>query len=138
MPNAHALLSASGAAKWLNCPPSARLEEKFPNTSSDYAKEGTVAHTLAEISTRYNLNELSKQEFESEKADLLATKDGEKFYNEEMQEHARDYAQLIYEKLQEAKTRSVDAFAELEVQVDFSPLARWNITDSFMTLKMCA
>ena len=37
-----------------------------------------------------------------------------------MQEHARDYAQLIYEKLQEAKTRSVDAFAELEVQVDFS------------------
>ena len=89
MPSAHALLSASGAAKWLNCPPSARLEEKFPNTSSDYAKEGTVAHTLAEISTRYNLNELSKQEFESEKDDLLATEDGEKFYNEEMQEHAR-------------------------------------------------
>ena len=79
-----------------------------------------MAHTLAEISTRYNLNELSKQEFESEKDDLLATEDGEKFYNEEMQEHARDYAQLIYEKLQEAKTRSVDAFAELEVQVDFS------------------
>ena len=120
MPNAHALLSASGAAKWLNCPPSARLEEKFPNTSSDYAKEGTVAHSLAEISTRYNLNEISKQEFESEKADLLATEGGEKFYNEEMQEHAMDYAQLIYEKLQEAKARSVDAFAELEVQVDFS------------------
>ena len=120
MPNAHALLSASSAVKWLNCPPSARLEEKFPNTSSDYAKEGTVAHSLAEISIKYNLNEISKQEFESEKADLLATEDGEKFYNEEMQEHARDYAQLIYEKLQEAKTRSVDAFAELEVQVDFS------------------
>lgn len=120
MPNSHALLSASGAAKWLNCPPSARLEEKFPNVSSEYAREGTVAHTLSEISARYNLNEISKNEFETLKAELLATEDGGKFYNEEMQEHAREYAELIYGKLQDAKTRSTDAFAELEVKVDFS------------------
>lgn len=120
MPSEHALLSASGAAKWLNCPPSARLEEKFPSVSSTYAREGTVAHALAEISARYNLNEISKQDFEIEKAELLATEDGGEFYNEEMQEHARDYAQLIYEKLQDAKNRSIDAFAELEVRLDFS------------------
>ena len=58
MPDVHALLSASGAAKWLNCPPSARLEEKFPNESSEYAREGTVAHALAEISAGYNLGSI--------------------------------------------------------------------------------
>lgn len=120
MPKGHALLSASGAAKWLSCPPSARLEEKFPNESSEYAREGTVAHALAEISARYNLNDISKKEFNAQKKKLLATEDGKKFYNEEMQEHAKDYAELIYGKLQEAKERSKDAFAELEVKVDFS------------------
>lgn len=120
MPNDHALLSASGAAKWLSCPPSARLEENFPNTSNEYAKEGTVAHALAELSARYNLNDLSKRQFNAEKKKLRATEDGKKFYNEEMQEHATAYAELVYNKLQEAKNRSEDAFAELEVKVDFS------------------
>lgn len=120
MPNGHALLSASGAAKWLSCPPSARLEEQFPNESSEFAREGTVAHSLAELSARYNLSDISKKEFNAQKKKLLATEDGKKFYNEEMQEHAKDYAELIFGKLQEARTRSVDAFAELEVQVDFS------------------
>lgn len=120
MPNGHALLSASGAAKWLSCPPSARLEENFPTTSSDYAKEGTVAHALSEISAQYNLNEISKREFSAQKKKLLATEDGKKFYTEEMQEHAVNYAELIYNKLQEAKDRSADAFVELEVKVDFS------------------
>ncbi len=45
----HALLSASGAHRWLACPPSALLEEKFPDTSSDAAAEGTLAHELAEL-----------------------------------------------------------------------------------------
>lgn len=36
----HALLSASGAERWMNCPPSARLEEMIDEKSSIYAKEG--------------------------------------------------------------------------------------------------
>ncbi|MCX4317751.1 MAG: DUF2800 domain-containing protein, partial [Lachnospiraceae bacterium] len=120
MPDVHALLSASGAAKWLNCPPSARLEEKFPNKSSEYAREGTVAHALAEISAGYNLGNFTKRTFNARKKKLLATEDGENFYNEEMQEHATEYAELIYGKLKEAKENCPDAFAELEVRVDFS------------------
>jgi CRISPR/Cas system-associated exonuclease Cas4 (RecB family) len=46
--NHHALLSASGSHKWLNCPPSVRLEEQFPTETSEYAKEGIEAHKLAE------------------------------------------------------------------------------------------
>ena len=45
----HALLSASGAHRWLNCTPSAVLETKFPDTTSEAAKEGTLAHELCEI-----------------------------------------------------------------------------------------
>ena len=46
---AHALLSASGAKKWINCPASARLEENIPDEESGYAKEGTLAHAICEL-----------------------------------------------------------------------------------------
>lgn len=120
MPDVHALLSASGAARWLSCTPSARLEEKFQNESSEYAREGTVAHSLAELTTRWVLGENSTEQFKILKGQLLDTKDGAKFYSEDMQEHATDYACFINDKLQEAKQRSSDAFAEIEVRVDFS------------------
>lgn len=120
MPDVHALLSASGAARWLNCPPSARLEEKLPNESSEYAREGTVAHSLAESTAHWILGDCSDEYFEAAKSHILETNDGAEFYNAEMQEHATDYANLIFEKLQEAKNRSADAFAELEVRVNFS------------------
>lgn len=45
----HALLSASGAKKWMNCPASARLEEKLPDEESEYAAEGTLAHNICEL-----------------------------------------------------------------------------------------
>lgn len=48
----HALLSASGAHRWLYCTPSARLEEQFPDLISDHAREGTLAHELAELKVR--------------------------------------------------------------------------------------
>lgn len=45
----HALLSASSAHKWLNCTPSARLEDKLPDTAGVAAAEGTLAHSLCEL-----------------------------------------------------------------------------------------
>lgn len=42
----HAVLSASGSHRWLNCTPSARLELEFENTTSEAAREGTAAHAL--------------------------------------------------------------------------------------------
>ncbi|MCH1940508.1 DUF2800 domain-containing protein [Holdemania massiliensis] len=44
----HAVLSASAADRWMHCPPSARLAEQYPQTSSSYAAEGTRAHEIAE------------------------------------------------------------------------------------------
>ena len=48
MPTKHALLSASSASRWLNCPPSARLGENYEDKPSEYAAEGTEAHALGE------------------------------------------------------------------------------------------
>jgi hypothetical protein len=44
---AHAKLSPSGAHRWMACPGSVALEASFPDQSSSYAAEGTLAHTLA-------------------------------------------------------------------------------------------
>ena len=59
----HALLSASGAHRWLLCTPSAKLEEQFPDTTSEAAKEGTLAHELAELKVRnyFNPDDVSKR-----------------------------------------------------------------------------
>lgn len=48
----HALLSASGAHRWLICTPSAKLEETLPDTTSEAAKKGTLAHEIAELKLR--------------------------------------------------------------------------------------
>lgn len=45
----HAKLSASGSHRWLNCTASVKAEEPFPNSTSEYAEEGTLAHELADI-----------------------------------------------------------------------------------------
>ena len=49
MPTKHALLSASSSERWIHCPPSARLSESYEDKGSDYAAEGTDAHSLCEF-----------------------------------------------------------------------------------------
>lgn len=44
----HALLAPSSAHRWLACTPSARLESLESDTSSVYAREGTLAHAIGE------------------------------------------------------------------------------------------
>ena len=72
MPEVHAILSASSSKRWLNCTPSARLEQNFPNESSVYAEEGTAAHALGEYKLRKYLHERVQRpasEFDSEEMD---------------------------------------------------------------------
>lgn len=62
----HALLSASSSHRWLHCTPSARLEEKLPESKSDYAAEGSLAHEIAELKLRkYCIEPIGQRTFNS-------------------------------------------------------------------------
>lgn len=105
---AHAILSASASSRWLHCTPSARLERKFPDASSPYAEEGTLAHAYAE---RF-LNLFLK----TGKTAVVVND------NAEMQEAVQAYVNICVEKINEARTASPDAQIRVEQRLDFS---RW-------------
>ena len=113
----HALLSASGAHRWLLCTPSAQLEQKFPTSTSAYAEEGTVAHALAELTTRYFLGELDEVAYENQ---IKSEFEPNSYYNAEMRECAVAYAKFVTGRLAEAKKTCPDAMIILETRLDFS------------------
>ena len=53
----HSLLSPSSSHRWINCAPSARLTEHYPDARSGYADEGTQAHAVAEAKLRHRLGQ---------------------------------------------------------------------------------
>jgi hypothetical protein len=88
----HALLSASAAHRWLQCPPSARLEEKLPENKSEYAEEGSLAHEIAELKLRkYCIEPMGPRTFN---ARLKKLKENPLF-QEEMLKHTDTYLDYI-------------------------------------------
>lgn len=75
----HAKLSPSSAERWIACPPSVKLSERFPDTTTSYAEEGTTAHLVAEITIRKALGLITEQEaatrMEEAELSLYYTKD---------------------------------------------------------------
>lgn len=112
---AHALLSASGANRWLECTPSAKLEEEYgERKSSPYAAEGTLAHELAELYLRKDvLNNISDADFELKLEEIMASE----FFNDEMVEAVSMYTDYCASQLAEAKTENM--FAEMEIEQRF-------------------
>ena len=89
----HALLSASGAIRWLACPPSAKLEEQFPDTESPSAAEGTLAHELAEAKVR---NFFFPKEFGKRKLNGVIKKlQANELWQGEMQRHTDEYLDYL-------------------------------------------
>lgn len=71
MPTQHALLSASGAHRWLHCTGSPLLEKDFPDSASVYAQEGTLAHELCELKLMAYTGEITKRKLTSMKNKLM-------------------------------------------------------------------
>ena len=107
---AHALLSASGSARWLNCTPSPLLEDQYPDSDSEAAAEGTAAHELAEYKLRQ----------------LMGVDAGERptsqWDSEEMESHTDDYADHVMATLSHAQETSPAATLLIEHRLDFSHL----------------
>lgn len=116
MPEIHAKLSASGAKKWLNCPLSVSMESEFPNESSQYAAEGTIAHALGELKIRFENKELTKKYYTSMYKELEKSE----FINDEMLEYTDSYKDFVIERFNEAKKKTPDAILMLEQKLDFS------------------
>lgn len=118
----HALLSASGASRWLNCTPSARLEEKFemssPSKPSVYAEEGTLAHEFGDLNLRLRDNRITQKIFNKEAKSLK----GNSLYSPEMDEEVDKYVTYVMEQLSLARQKTPDAVLLIEERLDFSHL----------------
>ncbi len=113
---AHALLSPSSSSRWLACTPSARLEEKETDTTSVYAQEGTLAHSVAELIVRYNAKLISKPTFTRRLNKLKRNE----LFSEDMTDYCEVYAQYVWERHANAKKTNSDAELKIEHKLDFS------------------
>ena len=115
---AHALLSASGAGRWLNCTPSAKLEDKYgEKKSSVYAEEGTLAHELSELYLRKDVLEtINEQDFDARLEEIMANS----LFNEEMLEVVPIYTDYCSAQLAEAKTANPLAVMEIEQKLNLT------------------
>lgn len=107
----HALLSASSAHRWINCPPSARLCEDMVDAASSYAAEGTNAHALCEHKLKAVLGMPTQ-----DPTPMLAHHDAD------MEAHADGYVSFVLEQVEAAKQACADPVVLVEQRVDFS---RW-------------
>ena len=110
----HALLSASGAYRWLNCPGSARLEDKFEDEPSVYAAEGTLAHEMAELKIiKYFTTDLRPSEFKKRITELKKNE----LYTAEMDRYTNEYRDYINDIYLSFESKP---FFLAEQRVDFS------------------
>jgi len=112
---AHALLSASSAYRWLACPPSARLEEGFPDSTSEYAAEGTAAHELAELLLTKQYTVMKPSVFKKRMAEIEAGQ----YYSQAMLEHVKTYTDYVAECFHSLSNPVII----IEQRVDFSNYA---------------
>lgn len=103
----HAILSPSSSHRWLNCTPSAVLEQEFENTGSAAAEEGTAAHAFCEHKLKKALKMQSKRPVSD-------------YDSDEMQECTDAYVDFVLEQLEIAKQKCKDPSILIEQKVDFS------------------
>ena len=95
MPDEHAKLSPSDAERWISCPAAIRVEDDLGLEEEDesiYAKEGTLAHSLAELKVRRMLEEIGEPEYLGHMEALQARVEEAGLDWADMQRHTDQYA----------------------------------------------
>lgn len=106
-PVKHAVLSASSSHRWLNCNPSARLEQEFTDRETEAAAEGTAAHALCEHKLRRALKLRSKKPVSPYDCD-------------EMDAYTDGYVEFVMESVEGARQNCSDPLVLIEQKLDFS------------------
>lgn len=114
----HALLSASGASRWLNCTPSAKLEDEYGEKStSSYAKEGTLAHELSELYIKHDiLNSISDADFNEKFEEIISNE----LFSDEMLEMVPIYVDYCSDEFNAALSQNQLATLEIEQRLDLT------------------
>lgn len=109
----HALLSPSSAYRWLNCLPAPRLEATFPARTSREAEEGTLAHSVCEITAKKKFKMVKAAEYNREIKRLKK----HELWDDEMLRTAETYVDHLAERSMSIASEPNRAF---EVQIDIS------------------
>lgn len=121
----HALLSPSGASRWLICTPSARLEESFPDSDSEAAREGTLAHSLGENMIRMHYGMITPAEGSKTQQRIM----NDPLFTADMLSHMENYLNFVVENYEDLKKSTPDAVLIVEAKLDLTKY----IPDSFGT-----
>lgn len=109
MPDIHSSLSPSSAFRWIKCTPSAKLNAALPDSTSEYALQGTAAHTLCE----YKLQKLLGKDAKDPTENLT-------YFDAEMADCTDSYQQYVSEQIETAKQFCKDPIVLVEQKLDFS------------------
>ncbi|SDJ76854.1 DUF2800 domain-containing protein [Salimicrobium halophilum] len=113
----HALLSASGAHRWLVCTASPSMEKGIADTTSTFAEEGTFAHELSELHFAHLYQGMTKRKFNAE----LKKRKQNEYYSEELHDYVKEYVDQVEEHINEAKARAdTEPTLMFEEQLDLS------------------
>lgn len=109
MPDKHEVLSASSSHRWIACQPSALLCAKEKDVSSEFAMQGTDAHSLCEFKVKKSLGQAAKDPTE-----FLT------YFDEEMADCSDMYAQYVLEQVEASRKKCKDPIVLVEQRLDFS------------------
>lgn len=112
-PSSHALLSPSAASRWLNCTPAPRLEAELPETTSEYAAEGTLAHSVCELLARKKFTIVKPSAHNT----ALKKLKKDALWNDEMLTTAATYVEHLLERYMSFPSKPYIVF---EVKVDIT------------------
>jgi len=111
-PEKHALLSASSAHRWLVCTAAPRFEENLPESTSEYAEEGRLAHAICELKVLKKFTLMTSRAYTTRLNKLKK----DPLYKDEMDKTSDLYIEHLTEQaMLYDHTPTVTA----EVQVDF-------------------
>ena len=116
-PEQHALLSASAASRWLVCTAAPRYEEQFPESTSEYAEEGRLAHSFCELKLLKKFTVSLTQKAFTTRINKLK-KDA--MFNPEMEKTSDLYIEHLTERAMQFDSAP---YVTAEVRVDYSEYA---------------
>lgn len=107
--SSHAILSASSAYRWLACPPSALKNAEVEDKPSEFALQGTEAHSLCEYKLKHALG-----------MDATDPTGSLEYYDQEMEECSDAYVGFVLEQKAEVEKTCKDPLVLVEQKLDFS------------------